>query len=120
MGDKIVTIQSLKDQVRQFVIERDWQQFHVPKNLAMAIANEAGELLRPFRWRTNEESEALMRNPDDPVYQEVCEEVADIVILVLSFCIWNNLDLSNLVINKVNKNTAEYPKDKVRGYAEKI
>ncbi len=115
MNDRETTLQQLKEQVENFVRERDWEQFHTPKNLSMSIAIEAAELMEHFQWLTVEQSKDL---PDSALH-DIGEELADIVIYSLSMANALNLDLSQTVKAKMAKNISKYPSDKVRGKAHK-
>lgn len=113
--DGCTTLQDLKDRVARFVGERDWQQFHTPKNLSMSIAIEAAELMEHFQWLTVESS----RNLNPEALAEIGEELADIVIYSLSLANTLGLDLSQTVQAKMDKNIRKYPAEKVRGKAHK-
>ncbi len=115
MNDRETTLQQLKEQVENFVRERDWEQFHTPKNLSMSIAIEAAELMEHFQWLTVEQSKDL---PDSALH-DIGEELADIVIYSLSMANALNLDLAQTVKAKMAKNISKYPSDKVRGKAHK-
>ena len=115
MADDQVTLQDLKERMATFVRERDWEQFHNPKNLSMSIAIEAGELMEHFQWQTVEQSTRL----DDETLQQVGEELADIVLYSLSMANYLKLDLTETVLAKLEKNNDKYPKEKVRGRAHK-
>lgn len=115
MGDTRTTLQELKDRMADFVNERDWQQFHTPKNLSMSIAIEAAELMEHFQWLTVEQS----KNLDDEALADIGEELADIVIYSLSLANTLKLDLSKTVLAKMDKNIRKYPKEKVRGKSHK-
>ncbi len=115
MGDADTTLQQLKDRMDRFVKERDWEQFHSPKNLSMSIAIEAAELMEHFQWLTVEQSKQL--SPDE--LSEIGEELADIVIYSLSLSNVLGLDLSQTIVDKMAKNIRKYPRDKVRGKAHK-
>jgi NTP pyrophosphatase (non-canonical NTP hydrolase) len=115
MGDTRTTLQELKDRMADFVNERDWQQFHTPKNLSMSIAIEAAELMEHFQWLTVEQS----KNLDDAALADIGEELADIVIYSLSLANTLKLDLSKTVLAKMDKNIRKYPKEKVRGKSHK-
>lgn len=92
-----------------FVRERDWEQFHTPKNLAMSIAIEAAELMEIFQWGP----EAAEMVPDD--LAKVREELADVVIYCLAMANRLGIDLSSAVKEKVAKNSRKYPKEKYSG-----
>lgn len=113
--DGCTTLQELKSRVAGFVSERDWQQFHTPKNLSMSIAIEAAELMEHFQWLTVEAS----RNLSAEALAEIGEELADIVIYSLSLANTLGLDLSRTVQAKIEKNIRKYPAEKVRGKAHK-
>lgn len=115
MRDDRTTLRELKAKVADFVSERDWQQFHTPKNLSMSIAIEAAELMEHFQWLTVEQSKSL--GPE--ALGEIGEELADIVIYSLSLSNVLGLDLAQTVEAKVEKNIRKYPKDKVRGKSHK-
>ncbi len=115
MRDDCTTLQELKARVAEFVSEREWQQFHTPKNLSMSIAIEAAELMEHFQWLTVEQSKSL--GPE--ALGEIGEELADIVIYSLSLANVLGLDLAQTVRAKMEKNIRKYPKDKVRGKSHK-
>jgi NTP pyrophosphatase (non-canonical NTP hydrolase) len=106
---------ALRDRLKAFAMERDWEQFHSPKNLAMALIVEAAELLEHFQWLTPEQSEAL---PPDK-YREVELEMADIFIYLMRLCERLEVDLLKVVDEKIKMNEEKYPADKVRGSAKK-
>lgn len=104
-----------KQQFRQFVTERDWAQFHSPKNLAMALAGEAGELLELFQWLTQEDS----RNLPDDAKQAVAHEIADIQIYLAAISDRLGIDIAPAVAEKMKLNAEKYPADLARGTALK-
>ena len=113
MLDKKLTLKDLKSKVENFVNERDWEQFHDPKNLAMSISIEAAELMEIFQWSSNDESSQKMDTKDSRIH--AIEEVADILIYIIAFCNRNNIDISEAILNKLKKNKKKYPKDKFKG-----
>jgi NTP pyrophosphatase (non-canonical NTP hydrolase) len=115
MSDTQTTLQQLKEKMAAFVREREWEQFHSPKNLSMSIAIEAAELMEHFQWLTVEESKNL---PPDAL-ADLGEELADIVIYALSLSNVLGLDLSETVLAKMEKNIRKYPSEKVRGKSHK-
>ncbi len=115
MNDRDTTMEQLKERMADFVRERDWEQYHTPKNLSMSIAIEAAELMEHFQWLTVEESQNLQ--PE--ALTDIGEELADIVIYSLSMAKALNLDLAETVSKKMDKNILKYPTDKVRGKAHK-
>ena len=113
MLDKKLTLKDLKSKVENFVNERDWEQFHNPKNLAMSISIEAAELMEIFQWSSNDESSQIMDTKDSRIY--AIEEIADILIYTIAFCNRNNIDISEAILSKLKKNKKKYPKDKFKG-----
>lgn len=105
----------LKMQLRQFAEERDWDQFHSPKNLSMALIAEAAELVEHFQWLTEEQSRSLEQNKLD----QVQEELADIQIYLVRIADKLNVDLLGAVSKKIEANAKKYPSDKVRGSSKK-
>lgn len=113
MTDK--TLDDLVRRLHEFARERDWEQFHSPKNLAMALSVEAAELLEHFQWLTEEQSEQL---PEDK-RREVAFEMADIFIYLMRLCERLDVDLLSVVEEKIRLNDEKYPADKVRGSSRK-
>jgi NTP pyrophosphatase (non-canonical NTP hydrolase) len=111
--DENTTVAQLRQKVAAFVRERDWEQFHDPKNLSMAIATEAAELMEHFRWVTNEGSDRLANESGQR--NAIAEELADILAFVLSLANRCNLDLSRTLEAKMAKNAAKYPADRYQG-----
>lgn len=106
---------TLRDRLKAFAEERDWEQFHSPKNLAMALIVEAAELLEHFQWLTLEQSEALGGDKR----REVELEMADIFIYLMRLCERLDVDLLKVVEEKIQINEEKYPANKVRGSAKK-
>lgn len=115
MNDQDTTLQQLREKVADFVRERDWEQFHTPKNLSMSIAIEAAELMEHFQWLTVEDSQKL---PPEAL-ADIGEELADIFIYSLSLANALRLDLAETVSKKMEKNIRKYPSEKVKGKAHK-
>jgi NTP pyrophosphatase (non-canonical NTP hydrolase) len=116
-SDKSTTIAELRKLIADFVAERDWSQFHSPKNVSMALAIEAAELMEHFQWLTTEDSRRLA---DDPAkLAEVGEELADVI--GYSFALANELglDVSSAIRAKMIKNAEKYPAEKYRGRYER-
>jgi NTP pyrophosphatase (non-canonical NTP hydrolase) len=112
-SDADTTVGELRELVAGFIRERNWEQFHDPKNLSMAIATEAAELMEQFRWATNAESRDLVREPARR--QAAAEEIADILAFVLSFANAAEIDVSASVRAKMAKNARKYPADEYQG-----
>jgi NTP pyrophosphatase (non-canonical NTP hydrolase) len=108
-------LEQLRDIVRQFVDERDWDQFHSPKNLASALTVEAAELLEHFQWLQHGRSDEL--GPDKLV--EVRHEMADVLVYLVRLADKLDVDLLGAVKEKMVLNRAKYPADQVRGDARK-
>ena len=113
MSDPTTRVSELRELVQQFVDQRDWRQFHSPKNLSMALAIEAAELMEHFQWLTLEESRAVADRPE--VMQEVTEELADVLSYTLALTNSLGIDLSDAVRAKMVKNGEKYPADEFRG-----
>lgn len=108
-------LQLLKDKIRQFADERDWDQFHSPKNLAMALIVEAAELVEHFQWLTEEQSSSL---PAEKL-SEVEAELADILIYLVRIADKLDIDLERAALKKLQSNAKKYPADKVHGLSKK-
>jgi NTP pyrophosphatase (non-canonical NTP hydrolase) len=113
MTDQETTVSQLRDLVRAFVDERDWRQFHTPKNLSMSLAIEAAELMEHFQWLTADESRSLADEPDKLI--EVGEELADVLCYALALANELGLDVSQAIRDKMVKNARKYPADEFRG-----
>ena len=112
-ADNVLT--QLRDEIRTFVAERDWEQFHTPKNLAASLVVEAAELLEPFQWlRTGELLEL-----SDRTRGQVEEELADVLIQLIRLADKLNVDLAKAARDKLIVNAGKYPADLVRGDARK-
>ncbi len=106
-------IEQLRRDLRAFAEERDWGQFHTPKNLAMALAAEAGELLEQFQWLTPEQSTQL----DDARRAAVGDELADVLLYLVMLADRTGVDLGRAAREKIARNALRYPADRVRGKA---
>ncbi len=112
-SDATSTVAELKKLIGDFVAERDWSQFHSPKNVSMALAIEVAELMEHFQWLTTEESRQL---PNDPrKLAEVAEELADVVGYSLALANELGIDVSSAMRAKMIKNAQKYPADQYRG-----
>ena len=108
-------IESLKLSLRVFANERDWDQFHSPKNLSMALVAEAAELVEHFQWLTEDQS----ANLDPEKLSEVSEELADIQIYLIRLADKLGVDLLDVASNKLEVNKNKYPADRVKGSSKK-
>ena len=116
-NDKPLDLPRILDRLRAFVRERDWEQFHTPKNLSMALAAETGELLEIFQWLTEVEAGAVMEDPGKGL--AVREEMADIFVYLLRLADVLGVDLESAVDHKLARNAVKYPVELARGSARK-
>lgn len=113
MHDQATTIAELRALVQRFVDERDWRQFHTPKNLAMSIAIEAAELMEHFQWLDQQASQAIAQQ--EVKKAAVAEELADVLSYVLAISSALEIDLASSLEAKMVKNALKYPADQIRG-----
>lgn len=113
MKDGSTPIGDLKHSVAQFVRARDWEQFHTPKNLTLSIAIEAAELMEIFQWAAGGESGRLSQQPE--IKAKIEEELADVLIYCLGLANQTNIDISETVQRKLDRNAAKYPVERFRG-----
>lgn len=112
MGD----LEDLRDRLRTFAAEREWERFHDPKNLSMALAAEAGELLEVFQWKTTDEARSGT-SPDD--HRAAAEELADVLIYTVRLADVLEIDLAAAAEGKIALNEERYPTELSRGNATK-
>ncbi|MFG2895238.1 nucleotide pyrophosphohydrolase [Streptomyces sp. NPDC048248] len=112
-----MTLRSLQHALAEFAADREWQPFHTPKNLAMALAGESGELLEIFQWLTPEQSAQVMQNSERS--QHVREEMADVLAYLLRLADVLDVDLEQALADKIEKNRRKYPVHLARGNADK-
>jgi dCTP diphosphatase len=113
----MVDLVPLAAALRDFSAIRDWDQFHTPKNLAMALSVEAAELLELFQWLTPEQSAAVRSNPEHAT--RVAEELADVLVYLVRLADVLNIDLNTSVLQKLKANSEKYPVDRAKGSAAK-
>jgi len=113
MSDQETTIAELRATVRDFVDARDWHQFHSPKNLSMALAIEAAELMEHFQWLTTDASRTVGDKSDK--MNAIGEELADVLCYTLAIANELDIDLSSALVDKMKKNETKYPADEYRG-----
>jgi NTP pyrophosphatase (non-canonical NTP hydrolase) len=111
----VTELENLRDQLRDFADARDWDQFHSPKNLAMALAGEAGELLENFQWLTEEQS----RHPSPETLAAAGEEIADVLLYLVRLSDKLGIDPVAAANAKMLANARKYPVHKARGNAKK-
>ena len=110
-------IHGIQEELKEFAEAREWGRFHSPKNLAIALAVEASELLEHFQWLTDDESRTLADRPED--HAAVVEELADVMIYLIQLAGQLNVNLEQAVADKMRKNAEKYPVDLARGNAVK-
>ena len=115
MLEKIQDVQQLRDRLRLFAAEREWQQFHTPKNLASALAVEAAELLEPFQWLKSGESEELSAETQTAIRHEMADVLNYLVMLADRL----QVDLIAAADEKIQLNAQKYPIQSARGSAQK-
>ncbi len=116
MNDNNTNILKLKDVVKEFCEERDWDQFHNPKDLAIGMSIEASELLEFFRFKNEDEIKEIFSSDKR---QKIEGEIADIFYGLLRFAQMNDIDLSSALLNKLKKNSEKYPVSKAKGSNKK-
>lgn len=114
MSDATTFVATLREQMTRFVAEREWEKYHSPKNLAMALAVEAAELMEHFLWLEPGESRAAVADP--AIRAAVADEVADVTWLILALANAIGLDLSEVATRKMAKNIVKYPAARCRGH----
>ena len=113
MPDDSTTLATLTDAVHRFALERDWEQFHSPKNLSMGLATEAAELMEHFLWVDCDASRQVVNNKAK--LGEVADEMADVACYLLNLSYTLGIDLSSAILAKIAKNAQKYPAEKYRG-----
>jgi dCTP diphosphatase len=113
----MTSLDDLRAELGAFVAERDWQQFHDPKNLAMLVASEAGELVAEYRWVRGEDADTHSRQ--EAARARIVDEVADVGIGLVLLCERIGVDLVEAMRAKVRKNGERYPIEAARGKADR-
>jgi dCTP diphosphatase len=113
MNDPLI---ELRETLRAFTREREWDRYHTPKNLAMALIVEAAELAEHFQWLTAEESQSLRHGAKR---EEIGDELADVLIYLVELADTLDIDLAAAARAKIAKNALKYPVEKARGNAKK-
>lgn len=108
-------IKQLQSKIAEFAKERDWEQYHTPKNLVMALSVEASELLEHFQWLTEEQSQNLTETQKS----EVADEISDVLVYLVRLASVLEIDIEQSVERKMHKNGAKYPAEKVKGSIKK-
>ena len=115
--DKQLNLTYFESKLSKFAKDRDWDQFHTPKNLAMALSVEASELVEIFQWLTPEQSTDIVT--DTTKFEQVSEEIADILSYLVRLSSILQIDLTQVLENKIEKNGIKYPISKAKGIAKK-
>ncbi|TDA67370.1 nucleotide pyrophosphohydrolase [Sulfuricurvum sp. IAE1] len=110
-----MNLEHIQSIITRFSSERGWEKHHSPKNLVMALSGEVGELNEIFQWLSEEESQNL---PDE-VREHTQEEIADIAVYLIRLCMKLEIDLEAAIVDKMAKNEAKYPIDRVKGMDKK-
>lgn len=105
---RLIDVAALESVLQNFADERDWQQYHSPKNLVMALTGEVGELVELFQWQTEAQSHAVARDPKTA--QAVRDELADVLLYLVRLSSVLGVDLNDAVVQKLEKNAKKYPK----------
>lgn len=115
MNDNNTTLTTLKAIAKELVHDRDWEQFHTPKDLSMNLSVESNELLEKFLWITSKASfEEIDKNR-----QEIEDEVGDVLFSILQFCTVSNIDVTAAFVQKIEKIKQKYPVEKCKGKCDK-
>lgn len=117
MDDSSTQLAAIKARVLSFAKERDWEQFHAPKNLSMAIAAEAAELMEHFLWQSPEQSRSDVE--EAKLRTKIEEELADIFIYAIEFANVTGIDIAQIIEKKMQLNAEKYPVEKAKGRSEK-
>ena len=112
MSDQKTTLDELRAQIQRFVDERNWQQFHAPKSLAMSVSIEAAELMEHFQWLSLEESRQVVSDADR--MDQIRDELADVLCYLLALSNVLEIDITSAFNAKMKKNVAKYPVDRFR------
>jgi dCTP diphosphatase len=118
LRDNRATIEWLREMMREFLRERQWEKYHTPRNLAASVAVEAGELLELFQWLTPEEA-ARRCATDEAFRRAVGEEMCDVMMYCISLANAMDFDVAETIAAKMVKNRAKYPPDIFRGHYER-
>ena len=115
MGEYPQTLAEILEIVREFVRERDWEQYNLPLNLAVSMSIEAGELLELFQWKTHEDVIEALK--EEPFREELASEIADVLVYLLRVADTCGIDPTKAIVEKMKKNREKYPIDYWEGKA---
>jgi len=115
VGEYLQTLAELIEIIREFVKERNWDQYNQPLNLAVSMSIEAGELLELFQWKTHEDVEVALK--DDRFREELASEIADVLVYLLRVADTTGIDPAKAIVEKMKRNREKYPIDYWKGKA---
>jgi len=115
--EEYVDFEMLREKVGKFVRERDWEKYHNPKDIAVAISVEAGELLELFQWMNESEGKKIREN--DKLMEQIKSELADVINHCVSMANALDIDLGKTILWKIRENEKKYPKERYRGVWKK-
>jgi len=115
VGEYLQTLAELIEIIREFVKERNWDQYNLPLNLAVSTSIEAGELLELFQWKTHEDVEVALK--DNRFREELASEIADVLVYLLRVADTTGIDPTKAVVEKMKRNREKYPIDYWKGKA---
>ncbi|WP_412471816.1 nucleotide pyrophosphohydrolase [Halobacteriovorax sp. RT-1-4] len=114
---KSINVEKINSEVSKFISERDWDQFHSNKNLAMALSVETSELVEIFQWLKECESNDIASN--SILKEKLEDEIADIFVYLMRIAIKSDIDIEEVTLRKIQKNAKKYPIEKAKGSAKK-
>eukprot|EP00002_Diphylleia_rotans_P035855 TRINITY_DN7860_c0_g2_i7.p1 TRINITY_DN7860_c0_g2~~TRINITY_DN7860_c0_g2_i7.p1 ORF type:complete len:152 (-),score=36.07 TRINITY_DN7860_c0_g2_i7:1037-1492(-) len=112
-------MEKLRAVTQQFVRERDWEQYHTPRNLLLALTGEVGELAELFQWKSDQQCQPGLPGWSEKEREKVKDELSDVLVYLIRLSERCNIDLTDAVMKKIEKNGAKYPADRVRGSSKK-
>jgi len=115
--DRKTSIHELKEKIKNFCTERDWDKHHNAKDLAICVITEASELLEHFRFKTEKEAEIMLNDPEKR--REISEEMSDVLYCILRLAGRYDIDMATEFEKKMKKNAEKYPANKIRVISEK-
>lgn len=115
MEKQILNLGQIQKKMANFAQEREWQQFHSPKNISMALTVESSELMEIFQWMSEEDS----KNPDTKTREKIKEEVADVLLYTFRLADLLNINIEEVISKKMEKNARNYPIEKSKGNSKK-
>ena len=113
VNDQSTPIEILKDAIRRFVAERQWEKFHNPKNMAISIGVESGDLLQVFQWISPETAKHITKTSKRG--EKVAEELSDVVIYCLLLALALDIDITTAILTKIESNAIKYPAEEYQG-----